>query len=89
MTEFPTIVYKAPGKHGARFDWRGAPDQEVFDLLIVEGWSATLPEALEGKSDEVTAARSEMEREAEVLGVKFDGRTTDKKLAERIEEARQ
>lgn len=42
---------------------------------------------VESDDDILTATRAEMELKAEELGIKFDGRTSDKKLLERIEEA--
>lgn len=38
-------------------------------------------------SDESPPTRAELEQKANELGLKFDGRTTDKRLLERIEEA--
>lgn len=38
-------------------------------------------------ADDAPPSRAELEQKATELGLKFDGRTTDKKLFERIEEA--
>lgn len=44
-------------------------------------FDTTIPE------DDAPVTRAELEEKATELGIKFDGRTTDAKLAERIEEA--
>lgn len=90
---FPTIVYKCPGDHFAQtgtYSYRGAADKDALDVLLSDGWSLTLGEAMGDKPDVVDDAaptRSELEQKANELGLKFDGRTTDSKLAERIVEA--
>jgi len=46
--KFPTIVYKTPGNHrgpSGTYDYAPAKNQSEFDLLIEDGWYATLPEA--------------------------------------------
>lgn len=110
--EFPTIVYKVPGKYkapggkGRTYDYCGAQDQNEFDALIASGWFETIaaaqdaqnkpvetmqaaPQAVEIQvpADNAPPSRVELEIKAAELGIKFDGRTTDAKLAERIEEA--
>jgi hypothetical protein len=98
MIEFPTIVYrvpgpyKAPGGKGRTYDYHGAQDKAEFDQLLSNGWFETIASAQDAQagaatneSDEPT--RAELEQKAMELGVKFDGRTTDKKLLDRIEQA--
>lgn len=101
MTDFPTILYRTPGPHkkprGKTYGYKGAADQVEFDALIAKGWSASYEEAVGGKLstkvveepiDEVSGpTREELEAKADDLGVSYDGRTSDKKLAERIAEA--
>jgi hypothetical protein len=97
MTDFPTIVYRTPGPHkkprGESYAYRAAADKEAFDALIAKGWFATYEEAQGGKAveapiDEVSGpTREELETKAKELGVSFNARTSDKKLAERIAEA--
>lgn len=89
---FPTIVYKCPGDHhraGGTYSYRGAEDVEALSALVAEGWFLTLPEAIEGKAaetdDNSAPTRKELEAKAAELGIKFDGRTTDKSLGEKIE----
>ena len=103
MTDFPTIMYRVPGPHkkprGGTYGYRGADDQEAFDALLAKGWFPSYEEAAAGKIieaaeafedavDEVSApTRDELEAKAKELGVSFNARTSDKKLAERIAEA--
>ena len=101
MTDFPTIMYRVPGPHKkprvGTYAYRGAADQEEFDALISKGWFPSYEEAAAGKTarkvvvepiDEVSGpTRDELETKAKELGVSFNARTSDKKLAERIAEA--
>lgn len=112
MMEFPTIVYKVPGKYkapggkGRTYDYCGAQDQIEFDALIASGWFETIAEAqdaqnkpapaaqvapqavqVQASADNAPPTRVELEIKAAELGIKFDGRTTDAKLSERIDEA--
>jgi hypothetical protein len=101
MTDFPTIMYRVPGPHkkprGGTYAYRGAADQDEFDALLAKGWAASYEEAVGGKTarktvDEVADdvkpySREELEEQAKELGVSFNARTSDKKLAERIVEA--
>lgn len=95
---FPTIVYRTPGTHhcaGGTYDYLGAASIQDLDQLLEGGWFLTLPEAITGKHDEFrfdadepetyAPTREELEAKATELGIKFDGRTTDKGLGEKIE----
>jgi hypothetical protein len=89
---FPTIVYKCPGAHqreGGTYDYQGVADEDVLTRALSDGWFITLPEAVEGKTAEIAdpsmPIRQELESKANELGIKFDGRTTDKSLADKIE----
>jgi hypothetical protein len=87
---FPTIVYRTPGMHHASkgtYDYKGAVDESEVDSALAEGWFRTLPEAMAGKheeSDDSAPTRDELEAKATELEIKFDGRTTDKALGEKI-----
>jgi len=88
----PTIVYRTPGTHFAStgtYDYRGADTLDQLEALRADGWFLTLPEAIAGKDeepvDDSAPTREELEVKAAELGIKFDGRTTDKSLAEKIE----
>ena len=99
----PTIVYKPSGPHqrlGGTFDYKGVNTQEEFDAAIESGWYPTLEEAIAHKTqnaqtpgpapgpvNDAQPTRTELEQKATELGLKFDGRTSDKKLGEMIAEA--
>ena len=99
MTDFPTILYRTPGPHkkprGGTYKTIGAADQEAFDDLTSKGWFPSYEDAVAGTIkavekpiDEVSApTRHELESKAGELGISYDGRTSDKKLAERIAKA--
>jgi len=88
---------------GGTYKTTGAADKAEFDELLKKGWFPSYEEAAAGKAagkiieaaeafedavDEVSApTREELEAKAKELGVSFNGRTSDKKLAERIAEA--
>jgi hypothetical protein len=88
---------------GGTYKTTGAADKAEFDELLKKGWFPSYEEAAAGKIagkiieaaeafedavDEVSApTRDELEAKAKELGVSFNGRTSDKKLAERIAEA--
>jgi hypothetical protein len=88
---------------GGTYAYRGAADQAEFDALIAKGWLPSYEEVVAGKTaakiieaaeafddsvDEVSdPTRDELETKAKELGVSFNARTSDKKLAERIAEA--
>ena len=88
---------------GGTYAYRGADDQEAFDALLAKGWFPSYEEAVAGKvagktakaeasveeaiDDESAPTRDELETKAKELGVSFNARTSDKKLAERIAEA--
>jgi hypothetical protein len=92
--EFPTLVYRCPGNHqrpGGTYSYRQVTDGVGLAKALAEGWFATLPEAITGKLPEVVdedndaaPTREEMEAKATELQIKFDGRTSDKALRDRI-----
>lgn len=89
---FPTIVYKCPGNHqraGGTYDLLPVINSAGLSLALSGGWFLTLPEAIDGKPAEPTEdappTRAELEAKASELELKFDGRTTDRRLAELIE----
>jgi hypothetical protein len=91
---FPTIVYKCPGNHqraGGTYDLLPVVDSAELSVALSGGWFLTLPEAIEGKAvepaDDAPPTRTELEAKASELGLKFDGRTTDRRLAELIDGA--
>lgn len=85
----PTLVYRCPGDHhcaGGTYAYLGVSEQHQLDDALSGGWFLTLPEAIAGEAEDGSApTRGELEAKATELGIKFDGRTTDKVLAEKIE----
>jgi hypothetical protein len=51
MTDLPTIVYRCPGpfagSSGTTYNSLGVHTHDAYDKAISEGWSATMPEAIE------------------------------------------
>jgi hypothetical protein len=80
--------------HGSHFNYMTVEDQDTLDALLSMGWHMTteeaknaaivLPEPVTGAIDTVDEdsepTRAELEMKANELGIKFDGRTTDRKL---------
>jgi hypothetical protein len=85
-----TMLYRCPGPHaihGGLYDYEVVPDAEI-DAALAHGWFRTTPEAKaahEAIKDEPT--RAALEQQATALGIKFDGRTGDKTLADKIAQA--
>jgi hypothetical protein len=92
MTYQTLLVYRCPGKHsvgGGTYDFAPAETKDELSKMLSKGWFKTLPEAIKGKEivEDGPPTRAELETKAKELGLKFDGRTNDKKLALMIEEA--
>lgn len=85
----PTIVYKDVGpyqRQGGTFNYKGVNTQEQFDEALSNGWLASYADIFEPAPvvDNSPPTREELEQKAKELGIKFDGRTSDKKLGELI-----
>lgn len=93
-----TMMYKAPGPHeihGGHFDYTivDADEEGAIEAAKADGWFETTDEA-KAAADEAKAkreaelnappSREELEAKAKELGIKFDGKTSDKKLADLI-----
>jgi hypothetical protein len=101
MTEFPAMVYKVPGKHvrpHGTYDFAGVNNAEELAPKLKEGWFSSLSEAFDTKKVETVVkavktddvappTRQELEEKATELGIKFDGRFSDKKIEQLINEA--
>lgn len=97
--EFPSMVYKVPGKHvrpHGTYDFEGVNNAEELQAKLKDGWFSSLSEAIDSKetiveakeSDDIAPpTRQELEEKATELGIKFDGRFSDKKIAQLIEDA--
>lgn len=92
------MVYRCPGPHfgpsGTTYESRGVKDDLQLLEAISQGWRESLVlavsdyqnEDVEQVKDDLPPTRDEIEQKANELGIKFDGRTTDRKLLERIAE---
>lgn len=93
MSQYPKMLYKVPGNTqgngGVTFDYEIAADEEAEQVLIKSGFALTLQAAIDGviPSDDAWPTREELEAKATELGLKFDGRTSDRKLGALISEA--
>lgn len=84
------MVFKCPGAtawDGMTFDYQIIPEGP-----IPEGWFKTVFEANDAlipkePAEDSPPTRAELEEKASELGIKFDGRTSDKRLADAIEQA--
>ena len=77
-----------------RYQYRAVEDEAERQLMLKEGWLATRDEAcgfaapkvvevkevVEVVEDDAPPTRAELEQMAKDLDIKFDGRTSDKKL---------
>lgn len=89
---FPTLVYKSPGNHrfrnGKTYRYISVANEDALNRAISDGWNLSKEDAINGKPaelpdeviDNAPPTREEMEAKARELGVKFDGRTSDRKL---------
>jgi len=88
------------GPNGTTYDSVGVKDDEQMKARIADGWHQSLAKAVDAflnpavsvdivteTNDDSPVTREELEHKARELGIKFDGRTTDKKLFDKIEEA--
>lgn len=86
-----TMLYKWPGPHHLDGDMYDYITTEDVAAAQAEGWHLTMDAArAAGEStqdDNVPPTRAELEQKAAELGIKFDKRTTDKKLGELIKAA--
>lgn len=58
-----------------------------FAQVKADGWFLTMEEAANPPVSDAPPTRDELEEKARDLGIKFDGRTSDKKLAAAIADA--
>ena len=96
---FPTLVYKTPGQHryrnGKTYRYISVANEDELNRAIADGWNTSKEDAIKGKAAELPDAvidnapptRAEIETKARELGLKFDGRTSERKLVAMIEQA--
>jgi hypothetical protein len=99
MRLLPTILYRVPGAHfgppGFTYDYRGVDTEEALEAALADGWHESLAAAMAPSvaalkpapvpSDDAPVTREELEQKAEELGIKVDGRWSDKRLIAEIE----
>lgn len=89
--EYPNFVYKVPGLHqcaGGTYSFKPVNGDDELNAAIADGWFMSIVDA-QSKVEYISDApptREELEVKAAELGIKFDGRTTDKKLLSLIAE---
>ena len=93
-----TMLYKCPGPHeihGGHFDYIvvDADEEGAIEAAQADGWYPTTTEAKEAgdaakakREEELNAppTRAELEAKANELGLKFNDKMSDKKLADLI-----
>lgn len=82
---FPMMVYKPSGPHkrpGGTYDYHLVEDAAQLSAAKANGWFESM--AFEADEDDSPPTRAELEDKARELGIDFDGRTSDRKLGERI-----
>lgn len=87
---FPRHVFRDGGnldRAGGSYSSMLVEDEAAYDAALADGWYATLPEAIAADDEESLSPRAELEEMARELGVQFDGRTSDKKLLEKVKAA--
>jgi hypothetical protein len=90
---YPRHVFKSPGryrrgKNGPSWGLKSVYDEAELDKALSEGWFLTKAEALKPRApaDNAPPTRQELEEKANSLKIKFDGRTSDKRLLQMISE---
>lgn len=99
---FPNHVFKTPGVHHGHtgtYDFKAVRNQEELDNALSSGWYLSIQDAIDrveyspndgveiGPDYSAAPTREEMEIKARELDLKFDGRTSDRKLLEMINAA--
>lgn len=92
MDQFPQMLYRAGGPeqlHGGNFATLTVDSAEALEAALADGWHESTPAALKAMEpaepvEPAAPSRAEMEQKATELGIKFDGRWGDKKLADAI-----
>jgi len=103
MMEYPAFVYRKADKarqDGSKFETLLVHNDDERQIALDEGWADDVLQALSSKQkpvvvnepvrvpdDDAPPTRAELESKATELGLKFDGRTSDRKLGLMIAEA--
>ena len=91
--QYPRLVYKCPGKHhchGGTYSYQSVECGAELKAALANGWYESIPDALIGKPidepvDDSPPTRAELEQKATELGIKIDGRWSDKRLLSEID----
>lgn len=90
------------GEFGRTYASKGVADADALKAALADGWHKTLPDACRPPiaapaapqaapvvipDDDAPPTRAELEAQAEKLGLKVDGRWSDKRLAQAIADA--
>lgn len=100
MDKFPQALYRMPGHDvqtdSGPCAYLVVPDDAALQDALANGWHETSPAAAEAlraasvpvadvpPAEDAPPTRGELEQKAAELGIKFDGRWGDKKLADAI-----
>lgn len=90
---FPCFVYKAGGSltyKGKQYSYLSVNSDDDVKAALADGWAMTRDEALfpapkAEPNEDAPPTRAELEQRAAELGIKVDGRWSDKRLATEIE----
>jgi hypothetical protein len=94
MDKYPQMLYRCPGSEtffGVDCETKVVDSDEAYDEAIAEGFAdtpadaKTAHETRAAKADSGPVTRVELEQKALELGIEFDKKTSNKKLAELIE----
>ena len=89
MTDFPTLVYRDGGpyqRRGGTFNSIVVNSQDEFDAALDAG-CVTHPDLIGQDTDNAPPTRAELEAKATELGLKFDGRSADRRRLAAIDAA--
>lgn len=89
---FPDLVYRVPGNHhgpSGTYNFKQVRNQAELDDALSNGWFKSVLDAIDQVEyvSDGAPTREEMEIKARELDLKFDGRTSDRKLLEMINAA--
>ena len=92
--QFPRLVFKSPGAYpcvGGTYSYLRVESEAEFTAATSNGWYESIPDALGDKPmvidepvDNSPPTRAELEQKATELGIKIDGRWSDRRLLAEI-----
>ena len=102
MDDFPRMLYRAPGgdvqTDSGWCAYTIVQDAAAMDAALSDGWAETSEAAAanlrdaqapkaDTSADDAPPTRAELERKAAELGIRVDGRWSDKRMGEEISKA--